>query len=255
MRVINTSGIFFGISKYLFPSIVLILLLVSCNQQNKTNTEITTETETEISGDGIHIVKNYHEGKLQSEFTIKDSMKNGMGKIYYLDGRLSSVCNYTNGLKNGVEEKYYTEGSLYRTREYSEGKINGLEKRYYRNGQLKTLLSYKNDMPGTGLIEYHPDGTKVTEYPEFTYEIINNRDYERQKILIFYFPDINKNVSFYEGQLVEGKYFDRSVSPCGIRDGKGEIGFYPDSHGEVTISAKYITSNLAPYVIEKKIIL
>ncbi len=253
MRLINTLSIFFGINKYIFPSIVLIALLLSCNQHDKTNTEITTETK--ISEDGIRIVKNYHEGKLQSEFTIKDSLKNGMGKIYYEDGRLSSVCNFSNGSKNGVEEKYYTEGTLYRTREYSEGKINGLEKRYYRNGQLKTVLSYKNDMPGTGLIEYYQDGTKVTEYPEFTYEIINNRDFQRQKLLIFYFPGINKNVYFYEGQLVEEKYFDSSISPCGIRDGKGEIGFYPDSQGEFTISAKYITSNLAPFVIEKKIIL
>lgn len=253
MKVNITPTTCFGIRKYLFSTIVLIVLLLSCNQQNKTNSENTHKSKT--TGDGISIVKNYHEGELQSEFSMKDSVKQGIGKIYYLNGKLSSVCNYSNDLKNGLEEKYYTEGTLYRTREYIDGKINGLEKRYYRNGQLKTALSYKNDMPGTGLKEYHRDGTIVTEYPELTYEIINDRDYKRQKLLIFYFPGITENVYFYQGQLIEGKYFDTSNSPCGINNGKGEIGFYPDSHGEITISAKYITSNLAPYVIEKKIIL
>ena len=253
MKVIFTPEKCPGIGKSVFPIIVLIILLSSCNQQKETNNQDTTETK--ISGVGIEIAKNYHEGKLQSEFSLRDSLKEGLGKIYYLDGKLSSVCNYSKGLKNGVEEKYYPEGSLYRTREYIDGKINGLEKRYYRNGKLKTVLTYKNDMPGTGLIEYNRDGSPVTEYPEFTYEIINNRDYDRQKLLIIYFRGFSKNVSFYEGQLVEGKYFDNSASPCGMLDGKAEIGFYPDSHVEVTISAKCITSNVAPFVIEKKIVL
>ena len=231
---------------------VLIVFLLSCNQQDTKTGDITANTR--IRGDETRIIKNYHEGKLQSEFPMQNGLKKGIGKIYYENGKLSSVCNYTNNLKNGIEEKYYYEGLLYRTREYTEGKINGLEKRYYRNGQLKTVVSYKNDMPGTGLMEYHRDGSISEEYPEFTYDIIHDRDYERQKLLIFYFKGYSKNVYFYQGKLVEGRYFDSSTDPCPIRNGKGEIGFYPDSHGEITISAKCITSNLAPYIIEKKIV-
>ncbi len=250
----NISRIYLRFRSFLFPTIVLLVLLFSCNQKGETNTESENETADNVDEEGLD--KHYYKRNLQAEFSIKDSLKQGLGKIYYEDGKLSSECNYINGLKNGIEKKYYLDGTLYRTREYSEGKINGLEKRYYRNGKLKTLQTYKQDMPGTGLLEYHQNGSNVTKFPEFKYEIIYDRDYKRQKLLIFYFTGFDKNVRFYEGQLVEGKFFDAKVSPCGIRDGKGEIGFNDsDFHSAITISAKYVTPNRAPYVLEKKIIL
>lgn len=248
----NISIIRMRFRSSLFPTTILLVLLFSCNQKGETDTGSKNETENNVDEDSLD--KHYYKGNLQAEFSVEDSLKQGLGKIYYEDGKLSSECNYINGLKNGIEKKYYLDGTLYRTREYSEGKINGLEKRYYRNGKLKTLQTYKQDMPGRGLIEYHQNGSIITKFPEFKYEIIYDRDYKRQKLLIFYFAGIDKNVRFYEGQLVEGKFFDAKVSPCGICDGKGEIGFNDsDFHGTITISAKCITSNRSPYVLEKKI--
>lgn len=239
----SISAIHFQINSNLYPTIILLALVFSCNQEVERKTNIDEESMTEY----------YHNGKIQAEFSMENGIKQGLGKIYYLDGKLSSECNYSNGLKDGTEKKYYSDGTLYRTREYSQGKLNGIEKRFYRNGHLKTMLTYKQGMPGTGLIEYNQNGTKVHEYPVFKYEIIYDRDYPKQKLLICYFEGIRENVHFYRGRLVEGKYFDNTKMSCGISDGKGEIAINFDFQGEIIISAKYVTPNRAPYILEQKI--
>ncbi len=226
-------------------SLFLLIFFLSCHQKDEKNT-----------GDiKNNLLKKYYKGKLQSEFSIKNGVKEGIGKCYYLNGKLSSTCNYTNGLKDGVECKYYFDGNLYRTREFTNGELNGIEKRFYRNGKLMTILSYRNGMPAKGLKEYSMNGNILTDYPEFVYEIIHDRDYPKQKLLIFYFKDYDRTVYFYQGVLLEGKYFNTLASPCGMRDGKGEIGLDPKFRGEIIISAKFITSKRAPYVVEKKILI
>ncbi|HSH19017.1 MAG TPA: hypothetical protein VLA03_01115 [Draconibacterium sp.] len=231
----------FNLNKLLL--IVTILLLTSCNvKYNK-----TAPSEENVSH------KLYYQDKIQAEFTAKEADNEFNGKIYYLDGNLSSTCAYINGLKNGIENKYYPDGKLYRTREYSNGEMNGIEKRFYKNGRLKTILHFKSGMPGKGLKEYDASGNLKSPYPDFLYKVVYDRDYERQKLLLFYFSDHRKNVYYYKGSLIEGKYFDTKAVPCGNRDGVGEIAFYPDFSGEVIISAKYITHNRAPYIVQKTI--
>jgi hypothetical protein len=240
-----TSVIYVRIRDYFFSNLVLLLLVLSCIQQD----------EPKTTNDEENITEYYQNGKVQAEFSMKNGVKQGLGKIYYLNGKLSSECNYNKGLKHGIEKKFYSDGTLYRTREYYEGKLNGTEKRFYRNGQLKTLITYKQGMPGKGLVEYKPNGTKITEYPEFRYEIIFDRDYQKQKLVLFYFAGIDKNVHFYRGGLVEGKFFDDNKMSSGVSDGRGEIALSPDFQGELIISAKYVTPFRAPYVLEKKIVI
>ena len=227
----------------LLSKIIVLILLTSCLQKSE---EIKHEEEDNIE-------KQYHEGQLQSEYTVINGVREGIGKCYYSNGKLSTTCNYVNGVKEGIESKYYYDGSLYRTREFSKGVLSGTEKRYYKDGKLMTVLNYKQGMPGTGLKEYSAYGKLLTQYPEFKHEIIYDRDYQKQKLLIFYFSDNNKKVSYYRSPLLDGKYFDTHADLCGLNDGKGEIGLALDFSGEIVISAKYITSNRAPYIVEKRI--
>jgi hypothetical protein len=225
--------------------LILLVMLMSCNPK----------AEVKTSKEENNIYKHYYDGKLQAEFTIKDGVKEGLGKIYYLNGRLSATCNYVNGLKNGVEDAYYYNSSLYRTREYSNGVLNGIEKRFYRNGKLKTQLSFKSGMPGKGLIEYYESGKLKTKYPKFLYKVVYDRDYKKQKLLLFYFSDYRQNVYYYEGSLLDGKYFNKNAVPTGNLEGVGEMVLDQTFSGEIVISAKYITSNRAPYVVENKIVI
>lgn len=219
---------------HMYRILILLLLLTSCFQQNK---EIEAPS---FSSEETNISRKYHQGKLQAEYELKDGIKNGTGKCYYENGKLSTTCNYTNGLKEGVEKKFYFDGKLYRTREFSNGKMNGTEKRFYENGVLMTEMEYKNGMPSTGLKEYTNTGDLIKNYPEITYEIIYDRDYPGQKLLVFYFSDKNSKVSYYEGSLLEGKYFNTNADPCGSKNGIGEIGLYNNFKGNITVSAKYI---------------
>ncbi len=223
-------------------SLIILLFLMSC----------TSKVKEDIQED-FQIEKQYQNGKLQAEFTVVNGIREGLGKCYYSNGKLSSTCNYINGVKQGEEQKFYFDGKLYRTREFVKGELDGIEKRYHTNGQLMTEQTYKDGMPGTDLKEYSPYGKLLSNYPEFEYKVIYDRDYEKQKLLLFYFSDKNKNVSFYKGSLIEDKYFDNHADLCGINDGVGEIGLALDFSDEIEISAKYITSNKAPYIVQQKI--
>lgn len=219
----------------------ILFLICSCTPDKGSN-NLTKEATT---------YKHFHDGKLQAEFEIQNKQKEGLGKIYYLNGKLYTTCNYKADKKHGTESMYYYDGSVYRTREYTNGRFTGTEKRYYRNGKIKSTLEFKNGMPAIGLKEFSTSGKLKTEYPDFRSEIIYNRDYEHQKLLMFYFSDRRKNVQYYQGKLLEGKYFNNSAIPCGNNSGTGEIALDPDFSGPVTISAKYITSFRAPYIVEK----
>lgn len=240
-------------SKYMFShqksnlplicKLLLLILLTSCLQK--------TEEIKQKENDNIE--KQYHDGKLQAEFTVIDGVRQGIGRCYYENGKISTTCNYIDGLKEGMERKFYFDGELYRTREFVKGIFTGTEKRFYENGNLMTVQNYKNAMPSIGLQEYTNTGKLVTDYPELKHKIVYDRDYEKQKLLLFYFSDKNKKVSYYKGPLIEGKYFDTNADLCGINEGVGEIGLDLGFSGEIIISAKYITSNRAPYIVEKRV--
>ena len=198
------------------------------------------------------IVKKYDEtGKLVATITMKDGKRNGITTAFYKDGNVSVESNYVNNIKSGIEKKYYENGTVYRIRQYLNGKMNGEEKRYYRNGILMTRQTYKDNMPANDLREYYRNGNLITKYPKLVFKIIRNRDYQKQKIVQFYFEDRSNPVQFYEGKLLEDKYFNNLASPLPIKNGTGELVVYKNFSGKVTIAAKMITRNRAPYIIQK----
>jgi hypothetical protein len=222
--------------------VIFVFALTSCQFRKKTP-ENKPQSE---------IVKKYDAtGILAATITMKDGKRNGITTTFYKDGKVSVESNYVNNIKSGIEKKYYENGAVYRTRQYLNGKMNGEEKRYYRDGILMTRQTYKDNMPANDLQEYHRSGNLITKYPKLVFKTIRNRDYHKQKIVQFYFEDRSNPVQFYEGKLLEGKYFDDLASPLPIKNGIGEVVVYTTFSGKVTISAKMITRNRAPYIVQK----
>ncbi len=228
-------------SKYII--VWFIFSLTAC-QSRKDVTENKSQS---------NVVKNYDDdGRLIATITIKDGKRNGITTTFYKDGTISTESNYINNVKTGVEKKYYENGAVYRTRQILNGKLNGEEKRFYRDGQLMTRLTYKDNLPANDLQEYYQSGNLIKNYPRLLVRIIRNRDYEKQKLIQFYFEDKSNPVQFYEGKLIEGKYFDNSASPLPVRNGYGELVVYNNFTGKITVSAKMITRNRAPYIVQKE---
>jgi antitoxin component YwqK of YwqJK toxin-antitoxin module len=219
-------------------TILVMLFLAACKGKNPE--EEISETRYIYDADG----------NVKSRVILKESKLNGEAIIYYPGGQISTTVNYINNKKEGVEKKYYQQGQLYRTRPFRDGKVNGFEKRYYKSGGIKTIQEFWYNHPATGLIEYSIGGKKLSDYPEIIFEIVKERDYEEQVLLLFYMSDRSKNVTYYTGRLIKNKYFDVEADPELCKDGVGEIWISPGHTGSFLISAKVVRESRGLFITQ-----
>jgi antitoxin component YwqK of YwqJK toxin-antitoxin module len=101
------------------------------------------------------VVKTYYpNGKLHTEVSYADTIKDGSEKIYYPNGQLEIVTEYSNGIKNGEEKGYYQNGKLSLENAYLDGKENGIVKTYFPNGNLEFQAIFKKGLKN-GPFEMH----------------------------------------------------------------------------------------------------
>lgn len=71
-------------------------------------------------------------------------------KEYFPDGKIKSEISYSDSLRDGEAKFYYENGKLQEERNYLNGRVEGTVKQYYNNGNLKelfTLIDGKRDGP------------------------------------------------------------------------------------------------------------
>ena len=69
---------------------------------------------------------------------------------YYLDGKIKSEISYSDSLRDGIAKFYHENGNLKEERNYINGRVEGTIKQYYYNGKLKeifTLIDGKREGP------------------------------------------------------------------------------------------------------------
>jgi len=213
---------------------IIILLLCSCNIKFPEEQSTTEKKYREVLD---------ADGNVKSRVIVKDGQLNGEVVTYYPGGQISAIANYVNNRKEGIEKKYYKRGSLYRTRPYENGKLHGIEIRYYKSGKVKTKQEFRYDNPATGLKEYSILGKLNTTYPKIEFEVVQERDYKEQKLLLFYISDGSKIVRYYSGKLIQNKYFDTEAEPELSREGVGELWITPNFTGSILIAAKVVRSS------------
>lgn len=105
----------------------------------------------------------FENGKLQSEFFIKDGQYHGYSKDWYENGQLSSYSKYLNGVAVDTFISYYENGQIMNLKTYKDGdEISS--KYYYENGQIHEDHFYKDlKLINKQRISYFPDGTKEFE--------------------------------------------------------------------------------------------
>ncbi len=91
------------------------------------------------------IIKSYFpNGKVHTEESYVDDVKDGAFYTYYENGNLAEEKNYSSGVLNGWIRTFYESGLL-REEVYVENGIrNGVDKLYYGNGALAQVRSFKN---------------------------------------------------------------------------------------------------------------
>ncbi|WP_372753601.1 toxin-antitoxin system YwqK family antitoxin [Labilibaculum sp.] len=145
-------------------------------------------------------------GELKSIVHYKDNKKVGISETFYQSGEKQYDIPYVDGMKQGAVKWYYKDGKVYRETTYFKGKKDGIQKKFWENGHLKSELYYEKDMLSRDLKEYTKSGKEKT-VPSIKVEKIDLLKSSEEYVLRFRLSNGRKNVQFYQGNLIEGKFF------------------------------------------------
>lgn len=164
---------------------LFLVIIIGCGQPSQIDSE-NKSNEAHKDGNTKTVTEYFDNGKIRSEKTYLDTIKDGPYKIWYRNGEIRSIGQYKNGELTGICTEYDSLG-----RRYREVLCIGDSLRqmivYHKNGIIadisfskgrsmtgKFLLFYDDGMPeiiadswnGTWT-EYHKNGRKRLEY-DFT---------------------------------------------------------------------------------------
>jgi len=230
---------------------------------------------------GPHTIYEYYDnGRLKSEISMVDSLRQGITKNYDKSGHLISKINYVNnrihgvafnyyptgkvhsklnyyeGRKNGNEIWYYESGKVFRISPFVDGRLNGVQQFFYESGHLMAEVPYQKGNPGVGVKEYNESGKLITNYPHIVVQEINNLSAENKYILKLSLSNKSTRVKFYTGKLEDDKYFNESaLVPLTTKNGEAEYFVYIFPGGmikeKLNFVASYKTSRGMIYIIQK----
>jgi antitoxin component YwqK of YwqJK toxin-antitoxin module len=228
--------------------IVSLALLAACTSGNKD----TGNKGTGSDADGTRIVKEYHpDGSLKSEteavgklrqgisreyrkdgtlenlITYENNQKNGPARNYYSDGKtIKTEINYRNGYKQGEAKWYYPDGSIYRKTPYLKGKIHGNRLVYYDNGNLQAEIPYFEGQPGVGLKEYNQNGSLKKHDAHIVFQEQDKVQIDNTYKVFISLSDGDRKVSFYSGELTDGRFWNDMLSPIPTENGVGTLEYH-----------------------------
>ncbi len=158
-----------------------------------------------------------------------NTIRHGLSTRYSRGGKVYETINYQNNKKEGIRKTYHSTGKVYKEQNYENGKLNGICKRYDRDGKISAEYNYKKGLPGIGLVEYTNLG-KVRKQPSLYIkhvdEVRSANRYNLQMSLTGEGTERIKSVTFYEGDLIEGKYFHKNLNPAKqLSTKKGEFSY------------------------------
>jgi len=143
-------------------------------------------------------------------------VRHGKSVRFTRSGKLAEKIYYKNNKKEGVRLTYHSTGKVYKEQPYVNGRLDGICKRYDREGKITAEYPYKNGLPGVGLIEYTNLG-KVRPVPAISIQKVDNVKANGTYSLILSLKGDGvkriKSVEFFEGKLVEGKFYHKNLTP------------------------------------------
>ncbi|MBI9063384.1 MAG: hypothetical protein JEZ14_15485 [Marinilabiliaceae bacterium] len=143
-------------------------------------------------------------------------VRHGESVRFTKSGKLAEKIYYKNNKKEGVRLTYHSTGKVYKEQPYVNGRLDGICKRYDRDGKITAEYPYKNGLPGIGLIEYTNLG-KARPVPTISIQKVDKIKANGTYNLILALKGEGvkriKSVEFFEGKLVEGKYYHKNLTP------------------------------------------
>jgi len=229
-----------------------ILLFYGCNHFPN------EEQNVEVNSNSTVIIKKPFQNNpelIEYEFSVLKgtTIKQGIQRRYYMHGSIYSEIPYINGKREGIAYTYYpvvagSEPVVWKEQPYKNDVLNGICKRYHENGVLQAEYEYKNGLQAIGLKEYYQSGNPVN-LPDL---VISYKKLEDYYLISAHLASDEKNVDYYNGSLVEGKYFPENLKRFQIRNGFGE-GLISLEKKSATITATFYTRYQNKVIISKTI--
>ena len=235
--------------------LISILFFCSC-----TNNKNQTENKQKVVADSIVVIKKPYENSpdvVEYEVPVLKgtNIRHGIQKRFYRHGSLYSEIPYKNGKREGIAYTYYpviagAEPVVWKEQPYINNSLNGICRRFHEDGVLQAEYEYRDGLPATGLKEYSDSG-KPVKMPEL---ILSKSRTGSYFCITARLSNNSKNVKYYLGSLVNGKYLHNNLKSLQEVNGKGEV-LLPDSKKSATITAVYITRYRNRYIVSKTITL
>jgi hypothetical protein len=205
--------------------LTLIITLSGCSGNTSSKKDVKREAETaSVTDTGYTGISQYKSGQyLVKEITFKNGVRHGLMKSFYQGGQVYQTFWYENGLREDSVKWFYPEGQLFRSTPYKHDTIDGIQKQFYRSGKVKARIGYIKGMRILLFEEYTQDGKLVGGYPEITVNV--NDEYKTTGIyrITVGLSDISKKVTFYRGELSEGRFDTTICRLIKTVEGKGTI--------------------------------
>jgi len=87
------------------------------------------------------------------------------------------------------------------------------------------------------------------------FEIVKERDYEEQVLLLFYMSDNSENVTYYSCRLIKNRYFNIKAEPELCKNDVGEIWLEPGFSGSINIVAKALRESRGLFITQARVII
>jgi hypothetical protein len=178
-------------------SLFISLSVVSCSSAGgNSEEEGVTKDVIKYANGNVHKIARKKANKLY-----------GVQEEYSKSGKLLNTITYLNGFRDGEAIMYHDNGKPYRVTTYVRDKISGKRKKYRDDGKLWSVQTYHEGLPSNDLKEYDEDGKLI---PPFEF-VIKSTKLSSDKIGVkLSVKGQCKKVEYYDGVLVDGKYFDKS---------------------------------------------
>ena len=244
--------------RQIFSLVTLLFFLSACLNQGAKRMEQAAQEKAEK--DSILIIeKPFPNNPSKIEYIIpvlkETNLRHGIQKRFYPHGSLYSEVPYILNERNGMAYTYYkaykgAKPAVWKEQPYVNGKLNGICKRYYENGKLQSEYEYKDGMPAIGLKEYNESGEEIKQ-PVLTVKCAPT---ERYHYVTAQLSKKAGKVTYYTGDLVDGKYFPGNLREIQDRDGIAEV-LIPKEATKVTIVAVFYTRLSNECILAKTILL
>jgi len=210
--------------------LVLMTVWISCSQKND---DISYEY--------------YPDGTPKSEIQVKNGMRNGLTKNFDEKGRLLSTAElvddkyegwminynpknnkvtakalYKNDKQNGPATLYYSDGQLFREMTYVDGRVDSIVRTYWPGNKLQAEIYFKMGQPAAGLKEFDKNGNPVKQPTIVVKEVDQLALFNKIELKIF-LSEKSREVEFYKGELIDGKYLQAKTPVIFSRDGVASL--------------------------------